>query len=63
MNDFLVIEINVADELFFRFGFEEQDITACYKKYSTFSAIKKQKNRILEAKRRLMPIRSSSILT
>ena len=56
-------EINVADELYFRFGFEEQDIIASYAKHSRISAIHEQKNRILEAKRRLMPLRSSSILT
>lgn len=63
MRDFLVTEINVTDDLFLRFGYEEQDMIASYKKYSRRSGIIRQKNRILEAKRRLMPLKSSSILT
>jgi len=34
MNDFIVNEVNVADELYNTFGFEEEDILECYKKHS-----------------------------
>ena len=63
MSDFAVNEVMVADELFEKFGYEEQVIVNCYKLHSRNSQIMEQKNRILEAKRRLMPLRSSSILT
>ena len=63
MADFAVNEVMVADEIFLKFGYEEQSIVNCYKNHSRNSQIMEQKAKILEAKRRLMPLRSSSILT
>jgi hypothetical protein len=62
MGEFIATEIDVADEIFFRYGFEEQEIICAYQKHSRVAKVLRAKNRILEAKRKLMPFQSSSYL-
>jgi hypothetical protein len=63
MSEFSAMEIEIADDIFDLFGFEDCEISKCYCLYSYSGKVIRARNRIIEAKRRLIPLTSTSYLT